>query len=282
MVDPFKITGPTCISFSGGRTSAYMLWRVLQSNGGLPADAVVCFANTGKEDEATLRFIHECGTQWGVPIHWLEFRNDEQGFAEVDFATASRGGEPFEAIIRKRGYLPNPVTRFCTSELKIRPMHKFVRSLGWGEWDQFIGIRGDDQRRVAKIRARGHSTESKDETMCMPLADAGVTVQEVNAFWQAQPFNLELLTVNGRTLEGNCDLCFLKPPAQRLSLISAKPERATWWIAMESLALALASRPDGARFCKDVPSYQQMAKFAADQRDLFDLNEEAIACFCGD
>jgi len=25
MHDPFKITQPTCISFSGGRTSAYML-----------------------------------------------------------------------------------------------------------------------------------------------------------------------------------------------------------------------------------------------------------------
>jgi len=198
----------------------------------------------------------------------------------VDFDTASREGEPFEALIRKRQYLPNPVARGCTVSLKIRPMHRFVRALGWTEWDQFIGIRADEQRRVAKIRARGHSTESVHETMCMPLAEAGVTVRDVSAFWQAQPFDLELLTVNGRTLEGSCDLCFLKPSGQRLALIKARPEAAVWWIRMESLNLA--SKPSGARFRADGPSYADLARFAADQGDLFDGSEEPIACFCGD
>ena len=113
MRDPFRIESPTCISFSGGRTSAYMLWRVLQANGGLPADTVVCFANTGKEVEATLRFVRGCAKHWQVPIHWLEYRPTEPGFAVVDFDTASRKGEPFEALIRKRQYLPNPVARGC-------------------------------------------------------------------------------------------------------------------------------------------------------------------------
>jgi 3'-phosphoadenosine 5'-phosphosulfate sulfotransferase (PAPS reductase)/FAD synthetase len=286
--DPFKIDSPTCISFSGGRTSAYMLWRVLQSNGGLPSDAVVCFANTGKEDEATLRFVRDCGERWRAPIVWVEYRNDEAGFAVVDYETASRNGEPFEAIIRKRNYLPNPVTRFCTSDLKIRTMHKWLRAnwsaLGWDakdlECNQMIGIRADEQRRVSKIRARGHSTETTKDSMLMPLADAGVTVQDVNAFWGRQPFTLELPTFNGRTLAGNCDLCFLKPTQQVMSLIAERPERVVFWAKME--ALALASKPDGARFRKDRPTYAKMAEFAAKQRDMFDPDEEAIACFCGD
>jgi 3'-phosphoadenosine 5'-phosphosulfate sulfotransferase (PAPS reductase)/FAD synthetase len=280
MHDPFNISQPTCISFSGGRTSAYMLWRVLQANGGLPADTVVCFANTGKEVEATLRFVRDCAEQWQVPIHWLEYLPTEPGFALVDFDQASRQGEPFEALIRKRQYLPNPVARGCTTSLKIRPMPRYLRHLGWTDWDQMIGIRADEQRRVAKIRARGHSTESTHETMCMPLADAAITVRDVGAFWQAQPFNLDLLTVNGRTLEGNCDLCFLKPRGQRLALIKARPEAAVWWIRMESLNLA--SKPSGARFRADGPSYADLARFAADQGDLFDAPDEPIACFCGD
>ena len=34
-------------------------------------------------------------------------------FVVVDFDTASRAGEPFEMLVRKRQYLPNPVARGC-------------------------------------------------------------------------------------------------------------------------------------------------------------------------
>jgi hypothetical protein len=51
---------------------------------------------------------------------------------------------------------------------------------------------------------------------------------------------------------------------------------------MEAVALALASKPSGAVFRSDRPSYAAMMQFAADQTDMFDPNEEAISCFCGD
>lgn len=296
--DPFKIDGPTCISFSGGRTSAYMLWRVLQAHGGtLPPECAVCFANTGLEDEATLRFVRDCGARWGVHINWVEYRPVDPGFAVVDFATASRDGQPFEQIIIKRNFLPNPVTRFCTSELKIRTMHKFLRAnwqaLGWDaanlEWDQMIGIRADEHRRASKIRARGTSTETTKETMLIPLADAGVTLATIDAFWKAQPFGLELFTDSrGRTLGGNCKLCFLKPAAQVASLIAADPSSAVWYVRMEQYAEAnFTTKNSGGswRFRSDRASYEQMAATAANQADAFghsDTDEEAIACFCGD
>jgi 3'-phosphoadenosine 5'-phosphosulfate sulfotransferase (PAPS reductase)/FAD synthetase len=277
MSDPFKITEPTCISFSGGRTSAYMLRRVLQANGGkLPDEVVVCFANTGKEDEATLRFVQRVSDEWAVPIVWLEFRDTEERFEVVSFETASRNGEPFEALIRKRNYLPNPVTRFCTIDLKIRPIGRYLLSIGMAETKteaenmSMIGMRADEQRRAAKIADKSR----------IPLVKAGITKQDVGDFWRAQPFDLELPNMNGVTMHGNCDLCFLKGGAQIISLVQEKPERAVWWAKME--ALPLASKPSGAVFRSDRPSYAQIASFAADQGDMFDQNEEAIACFCGD
>lgn len=276
----FKIDQPTCISFSGGRTSAYMLWCIIQSNGGkLPDNAIVCFANTGKEDEATLEFVNNCSKNWNVPIVWLEYQEAEETknrWKQVSFDTASRNGEPFEALIKTRNYLPNPVSRFCTVELKVRAIHRYLKSIGWTEWDSFLGIRADEPRRIAKI---GNQDYGKHEEKFAPLARCGVTKEIVGEFWRNMPFDLGLPNMNGVTMHGNCDLCFLKGGAQILSLISEKPERGIWWAKMESLALA--SKPDGARFRKDRASYQEMMNFGKDQIDMYG-HEETIACFCGD
>lgn len=277
MSDPFIIDSPTCISFSGGRTSAYMLWRVLQANGGLPDEAMVCFQNTGKEREETLEFINQCSLRWNVPITWLEYCDTAEQFKTVTFETASRNGEPFEAIIMRRKYLPNPIVRFCTVELKVRTAHRYLKSLGWTEWESWIGIRADEQRRLSKIKNQDYGTH---ETKYSPLGVAGVTKRDVTNFWSEQDFDLQLENQNGDTPWGNCDLCFLKNTSKILSLIAQEPERAKWWAKMETVATP--SKPSGFYFRTDRPSYAEMIKFTKEQRDMFDPNEEAIACFCGE
>ena len=268
MHNPYLITEPTCISFSGGRTSAFMLYKILEAHDmSLPKDAFVCFANTGKEEEATLQFIQHCSDAWNVEIHWLEYLTNEPKFKRVTYSTASRNGEPFEDLIKKRMYLPNPVTRFCTIELKIRTIHKYLKSCGWNdhsENDDWMGIRADEPRRAAKI-----SDKSR-----IPLAVNGITVADVINFWNSQSFDLELPSYKGRTVHGNCDLCFLKPTAQVLSLVNEKPEKAIWWMNMEKLT----NQP----FRQDRPTYSSMLQFSKEQIDMFNADEETIACFCGD
>ena len=279
MRDPFIIDEPTVISFSGGRTSAYLLWRVLQSNNGLPKEAIVCFANTGKEEQATLEFVRDCSINWGVEIHWLEYRyhpENAQRFKRVTFETAAKNGEPFFELIDQNGspYLPNPVARICTAKLKIRVIHHYIKSLGLehDENSDWVGIRADEPRRAAKM-----------DISRLPLVAAGVTKETVAQFWRSQLFDLGLPNINGVTMHGNCDLCFLKPAHQILSLIKEKPERAIWWMNMEKHAQSSNKTfGDGARFRKDRPSYAEMYKYANEQTDMFGMDEEAISCFCGD
>ena len=164
--NPYRITGPALISFSGGRTSAYMLKMILDAYGGvLPDDVHVTFANTGKEREETLRFAHECATRWNVRARWLEWRTRrtktddgdiipfDQRYEEVGYNSASRDGRPFFDLITAKGYTPNAVTRFCTSELKVRVMKWFMQAQGYEHWTNIVGLRHDEQHRGAKSRA---------------------------------------------------------------------------------------------------------------------------------
>ncbi len=272
MTNPFQIDGPAVISFSGGRTSAYMLRRILDE--GLRTDVHVLFANTGKELPETLDFIHQCGTRWGVPITWLEYRpltleqdhHPSQFVAEVvTYETASRNGEPFDRLLTKLGFLPNVTMRSCTHYLKSKLIDKYIRTTwGWDDWKVVIGIRADEPRRVSRMKAQN---DREDGQRSLPLADTGITVEEVMAFWAQQPFDLGL-----RPDQGNCDLCFLKSTKKIINLIRESPEKARWWAEWEQRR--------GQVFRRDRPDYA----FLMAQQDLFEdaYGDDIIECACTD
>jgi hypothetical protein len=226
---PFKIDGPALISFSGGRTSAFMLHQIVQAHGGvLPNDVHVVFANTGKEREETLRFVHECGSRWGVKIHWIEWRKGKPGFESVGFNSASRSGEPFEALIQHKKRLPNSFERWCTQYLKVEPMFALMLELTGlkpGSYSENIGLRNDEGLRILK----GLERADKDgRRVNYPLAKAKVNKADVMSFWADQDFDLGL-----EPWEGNCDLCFQKGKGIRKRLIRDNPQVAVWWDGME-------------------------------------------------
>lgn len=279
----FSAKNNLCISFSGGRTSAYMLWRYLDFYGGqLPANIEVCFANTGKEMPQTLDFVRDCAEYWNVDITWLELgiceldnKRKQKRFKYetrvVDYETASRHGEPFMALVKARKYLPNPVARFCTSDLKVRRINSYIKSLGWSDWDTAVGIRADEHRRAHKMLNAGSDS---GENKILPLWWAKITKEDICDFWNAQPFDLELPNNNGVTDWGNCDLCFLKGETKKLSIIRERPDLANWW--------ADAERVVASTFRNDHPKYEKMQLIATSQQ-AFDLGEDlTIPCFCGD
>ena len=236
MPNPYLIEGPALISFSGGRTSAYMLWHILDAyNGKLPDDIHVCFANTGKEREETLRFVHECATHWDVNIKWLEWRSRLKSipasdrFEEVGYNSASRNGEPFEALIASKKFTPNQAMRFCTEHLKMQVCADYMEANGYERWNNVIGLRWDEQRRMLKQIEKNHEGKTSWWTL-MPMARQAtkVTKAMVMDFWSKQSFDLQL-----EGWQGNCDLCFLKGPRILKRIIRENPESAVWWDRME-------------------------------------------------
>lgn len=259
--------GNVQIAFSGGRTSAYMLYQILESNGPLPERVTVSFQNTGREMPQTLDFVQQCAERWNVRVIWLEYRPAMPLYEVVSHNSASRNGEPFEALIRRRKFLPNQVARFCTQELKIKTVRRYLVALGWKNWVNVTGIRADEPRRrrpdFERIKGIRHFS-------WQPLFNAGVSKERVGQFWRAQPFDLDLPNINGTTPLGNCDGCFLKSEKTLATLARDYPERHAWWEQMEKTASGLCSSPSGARF-RQAFSRAEMGDFVDRQGDwIFD------------
>jgi 3'-phosphoadenosine 5'-phosphosulfate sulfotransferase (PAPS reductase)/FAD synthetase len=288
-VNPYRIEGPAEIGFSGGRSSAYMLRHILDAHGGeLPSDVHVGFQNTGKERPETLDFIHQCSTRWSVPVTWLEYHRtwgqpeDQPAYRVVSYETASRNGEPFRMMLDYyRQYreevkdappiLPNPVNRMCTSYLKIRVAKQWMQSFGYEAWDAVIGIRADEPKRYTRMSAANGRERWEN---VMPMYEAGVSKEDVNAFWSAQDFDLGI-----DSDLGNCDLCFLKHENKIYRALQVNPELGDWWIEQEERT--------GQRFRKDRPGYKEMKWVAVQMNKQIPMfgtvEEESLAdCICGE
>ena len=260
--------GNVLISFSGGRTSGFMLHQILAANGDLPDRCKVVFANTGREMPETLDFVQECSDRWNVPITWLEYRKPMPKFEVVNHNAASRNGEPLDALIRANKYIPNTMRRKCTEELKVKTIKRFLVNQGWKSWTNTVGIRADEARRVK---------DSKDNRWInwFPVYDAGETKMDVAEFWTKQnlAFDLRLPLINGITPQSNCDGCFLKSELKLAEMWRDHPERMQWWADLE--------KEFGHTFRYDGVSYQDI-KDNLDRQGDFVFDIEGFFCQADD
>jgi len=218
------------ISFSGGRTSAYMLnycWNNLKDT----YEMIVVFANTGKEQEGTLEFVENCSKNWNIPIIWIEATHkDEFGNLHskkgwkvkhkiVDFNSASRKGEPFEEMISVLG-IPFTNAPFCSDQLKRKAIESYIKSIGWKGYYKAIGIRCDEIDRV--------NPKYKEKKIIYPLvSNLPTTKPEAINYFSIQKFDLEI-----DSDLGNCDNCWKKDILRLVRNARNYPQTYDWWQLM--------------------------------------------------
>jgi 3'-phosphoadenosine 5'-phosphosulfate sulfotransferase (PAPS reductase)/FAD synthetase len=268
---------PSVISFSGGRTSGFMLAKVLEAHEGvLPEHIKVVFCNTGLEHPKTLDFVQKCSEEWKIDIVWLEYvgRKIDPRYKVTNHKDASRNGEPFGILIDERQYLPNPVARFCTVELKIRLLDRYMKDVYgklFHKHNQLIGLRYDEPRRVANIKKN-----TRRNPALTPMFDARHTLPDVMSFWNKQSFDLGI-----PQHQGNCQGCFLKS-RYRLDLVAKEtPEALDWWIEQEKKMIGSAVARQHT-FRKDRPSYENVIKQSRMQLPMFPDFDDTVSCNCTD
>lgn len=234
------------INFSGGKTSAYMTIRYYR-----PGD-IVLFCDTGREHPKTYKFL-----------------NDFEAFENIPVIRIG-GKDSFNNYLSKRDFeeIPNRVKRSCTIELKIKPARRYMRLCGFMKYENIIGFRADEGRRVFKWKNRWQQVETN-----FPLYKDGVDKSMINYYWETKPYTLEIPSILG-----NCDLCFMKGKNAIISILMVHPELADKWIEDEEKS----ANHFGHTYLNGI-TYKQMKSIA--QNNLFkdyDLNEikPAFNCAC--
>lgn len=215
------------VSFSGGRTSAYMAKRINDEKSGQFQIENV-FANTGLEHPDTLRFVNEVDQHFGLNLTWVEAvvhpGRKSCTHKIVTYETASRNGEPFDAVCSKYG-LPNHTFKLCTRELKTNVMASYSKSIGWktGSHLTALGIRIDETRRVA--------ASAEAQKIVYPLIDWWPTdKQDVLTYFEQFDWNLSI-----PEHEGNCLSCYKKSDKKLNRLYHEHPEYFEFPIRLDDL-----------------------------------------------
>jgi len=258
-------------SFSGGKTSARMS-ELMQEHWGNTHEIIYVFANTGEEDERTLRFVRQVDEWLGLNLVWVEavvHPEDRIGTTHkiVNFDSAHRGGNLFEDMCAKFG-IPNLAYPHCTRELKYRPITSYLRSIGWesGSYKTALGFRTDEMKRV---------TPSDDRVYPL-VTEWPHDKQDVNTRWENSPFTLEL-----KEHQGNCKTCIKKGIPKLVRI--AKENRAAFNTAlMLERKYATVKAPDGPRalFRKHHSAIDilNLADTWPDQHPLFDDDDSPGGC----
>jgi hypothetical protein len=240
-------------NFSGGKTSAYMVIHYWQ-----PGDLVI-FTDTGREHPKTYKFIHDFEAHENIPVIKIKYHNAD---------------DPFREMLSKRNYKITPYRqrRFCTDELKIKTLKRYLRTIGIRTFNNFIGFRADEPLRVSRRNQKFVNVHDK-----FPLYYDGITKQMINEYWANKPYNLEIPSILG-----NCTLCFMKGKNAIINILASYPELAEPWIKDEELCKDITGKAKNRTYFEGI-SIKQLLSIA--QNNLFkdkDLNEvtPAFDCAC--
>jgi hypothetical protein len=194
-------------------------------------------------------------------------------------------GRTFEEVIKDNyNYLPNKMVRYCTVEMKLKPIFNYLNSLEVLPVEMRIGYRPNEIERAERMLQRADENGIEHfETIVgkrksqnkwgkvpyrkakFPLIDENITKDIIYNYWEDK--NVRFAYRN------NCVGCVNRQPLMISHMATKERNKVEWFNNMELQT--------GNRFLSDV-SFQSILKFST-QGQLF-TDEDFSTCdsgFCG-
>lgn len=172
------------VSFSGGRTSAYLCHLMIEKFGRENVDFV--YMDTGAEHPKTYEFIRKVNDYFKLNLTCLrtDFSSPlgvGNSFNVVDINSINHDLVPFKEMIAKYG-VPYIGGMFCTDRMKLVPFTKYCQEkYGRGNYETWLGIRADETKRLKPKKGIRYMAEISE-----------FEKEDVLEFWSGMPFDLDL------------------------------------------------------------------------------------------
>ena len=232
------------VSFSGGRTSAYLCHLMIEKFGREAVDFV--FMDTGAEHPKTYEFIKKCVEHFGIELVCLQAdfnqplgKGHTYKIVDVNDLKQDLVNGPYAQMVKKYG-VPTVKSAWCTSRMKEETHDKYCSDMfPNGDYTTVIGMRADEPKRyfgkTAWNAISAHPYErqefhkiflGKSDLWIAPNAREVLALRkkalqasnikylceysdfsksDVNDFWSGMPFDLEI-----EDHLGNCVFCIKK------------------------------------------------------------------------
>ena len=269
----------TVNSLSGGKTSSYMAYHypadynvfalvTIEDKNCTPKDTGLVKKVSDKigrefiataESDTTLRAMLDLEQLIGKEITWVAGRSFEETNHVCSGGTA----------------LPNQMWRFCTLEMKIKPIFEWWQK-NIGEIIRMgIGFRLDESERTASFSTSFKTIVGKRKTRnrwediewrvgYFPLIENGIT------HWDVYQWSLKSGLVFPK--DSNCVGCFHKPLQQLRKNWDDEPEKMQWF----------ANQEVGKKKWKKEGTYEQIKKIGLQSDFLFGTGSGCQGGFCTD
>lgn len=202
------------ISFSGGRTSAYLLYLFKND-----PDAHFVFMDTGAEHPATYQFIRDIVKHWEINLVCLRVVYNEtlgkgNSYKQISVDDIQQDLEPWIGMLSKYG-CPSYDMPYCTARMKTEPFQKYCNDkFGKKNYETWLGIRIDETKRLGEKDGIRYLAEISD-----------FAKDDVLDWWELQDFDLGITEHLG-----NCVFCIKKGLNKVALATKDEPEQAVKWI----------------------------------------------------
>ena len=189
----------------------------------------------------------------------------------------------FEDVIYKAGnYLPNVITRFCTSKMKVEPIAEYLYEKNVTPCEMRIGFRANEQRRafkmldkaqdgieyfkfkVAEKNGRNKWKLLPYRKATFPLIEDGIFKDKIEEYWKDKPVRF--------AYQNNCVGCFHRNEIMLKHMSKKATKQFDWFVNIE--------KQTGNTF-KNGITYEKIKKHKL-QLDLFDDDfNECDSGYCG-